>query len=596
MFSISLNAQLHFSEQGMEMGIDHYYQSAILMGGGAAFFDYNNDGLDDLWINGGNIPDKLLMNKGDGHYEDVSEKAGIASIVLGSLSVVTGDINNDHFRDVFVMTGNGDSNKLFLNEGNGQFMDISLSSAIGLDTAWTMSGALADINLDGYLDFYAGNYIEELAYLFDSLGNTIGFDHSCFTDFIYLNNGNETFTKLEEDFWSNQDGCVLASTFTDYDLDGDQDLMVANDFGAWIRPNRLFRNDHPDFMFEEVSNQLGADVGIYGMGIAIGDYDLDQDLDYYITNLGRNVLLENEGNSFVDRSTEAGVENTYYQGLNTVGWGTAFEDLNNDMYPDLLVANGYIPSTDFIEANPVNPNRVYINNRDGSFDDLSNIVGFSDAQMARGLACSDIDRDGDIDVLLMNINGLVIPGEEINIRMYQNELDEKNNWIQFSLEGTKNNFDAFGSFLKVFVGGEVLLKELNGGSSHASQNSSVLHFGLGTQSVVDSVLVYWPGGKYQSLYNPEINLRHHVIEDLDLYSSVFEHTFQNLSIFPNPAGDVLFIKNGALDLKFEIYGPMGQLNKSGQGRILQIHDLNPGLYYLKLSAEGQQQFHHFIKQ
>ena len=178
----------------------------------------------------------------------------------------------------------------------------------------------------------------------------IGFDHECFDNFFYLNNGDGTFTEMAEDLGVADAGCALAIATTDIDQDGDTDLYLANDFGEWVIPNAFFENVEGTDEFEDIGSMNNAGIEIYAMGIAIGDYDLDQDLDIYVSNLGWNVLLNNNGDGvFSDVTTEANVENEWGMfPFRATSWGTAFIDYDNDLYEDLFVSNGRIPAADFI--------------------------------------------------------------------------------------------------------------------------------------------------------------------------------------------------------------------------------------------------------
>lgn len=597
--SQALYGQFQMVQKSQEKGINHLYQNVQEMGGGCAFADFNHDGWQDIWINGGSQNEKLYMNDGTGSFIDKSEETGLSDLSLSATGVIVGDINNDGHKEVFLITGANSPNQLLYNNGDGSFTNITDEAGLLQDTAFSMSASFADINLDGYLDIYVGNYVSEIKLLYDGNGTAIGFDHTCADDYLYLNQKDNSFEKLEGDFWENQDGCVLASTFTDYNLDGDPDLMIANDFGEWITPNQLFENNYPDFNFSEVSEQLGTDIGIYAMGVAIGDYDLDEDLDYYYTNLGRNVLLKNEDGIFVDNTAFAGVEDIKYEDLNTVGWGTSFQDLDLDMYPDLLVANGYIPagggSLDWLASNPENPNKLYLNNKDGSFSDASSATGFTDKSKARGLASADIDNDGDVDVLVVNLNSLVIPGDEAKVALYENVLNTTHNFLKVELTGVKSNRDAYGSIVRAYAGGKVLMRELNGGSSHVSQNSSVLHFGLANNNTVDSLVVSWPGGAKQTVINPEINTTIEIEEDLSIYTSVDDqHTWQQ-TVYPIPTHLYLHLLNYSTDTSFKIFDQVGKLQFTGIGNRVNVEQLNKGIYYIQIQENNSVKTIPFIK-
>lgn len=596
LYLIQTNAQISFIDKTNEAGLDHWYQNLQYMGGGCAWFDANKDGYEDLWLTGGSQNDKLYLNQGDGSFVDVSESYNLNNIIPpGTLGVITGDLNNDGFREVILFNGTNQVNQILLNVDGERFENITIGSGIENDSLWTMSCSLADINLDGYLDIYFGNYMESPAFLYDGNGNANGFDHICFEDALYINNGDMSFSKAEDDIWANQYGCVLASCFTDYDLDGDQDLMIANDFGEWITPNRLFKNNFPELNFDEVAGDLNADAAVYGMGIAVGDLELDGDLDYYITNLGRNVLIKQEGDGFVDITTEAGVEDTQFQSLNTVGWGTVFEDINRDMYPDLFVSNGYIESLEFIETNPTNPNKLYLNNKDNTFEDISNNSGFSYGGRTRGLASSDYDQDGDVDICIVNVNGLEVPGQEQKIVLYQNNYETDGNWLSISLEGTVNNKDAFGSIVRCYADDYILVKELSTSGTHVSQHSSRLHFGLGEYTALDSILVMWPGGKIQSVYEVASNQHVHITEDEALYNGTEDETLNTLTLYPNPVEDVLFF-GLEQEVQYQIFNIKGQLIQQGKASRVDLRNLESGMYIISHGVNKEKQFYKFIKE
>ena len=595
-FVTETQAQVSFLDKTSEAGIDHWYQNIQYMGGGCAWFDMNNDGYDDLWLTGGNNSDKLYINNQDGTFNDASSDYELEQVIPGStIGVITGDLNNDGHREIILMTGKNQPNQLLLNVDGEKLENITLDSGIESDSVWTMSCSLADINLDGYLDIYFGNYMDMPGFLYDGNGNTVGFDHMCYDDELYLNNGDMTFTRLEEDVWPNQDGCVLASCFTDFDLDGDVDLMVANDFGEWVTPNRLFQNNYPEFSFTEVASDMNADAGIYGMGISVTDIELDGDLDYYITNLGRNVLLQQGDNGFDDITTSAGVENTQHQSLNTVGWGTVFEDINRDLYPDLFVSNGYIESLDFIETNPLNPNKLYLNNKDNTFEDISNDSGFSNAGRSRGLASSDFDNDGDADIVIVNVNGLELPGQEQSVVLYQNEFTTDGNWVKISLEGTVNNKDAYGSIVRCFVDDYTLVKEVSTSGTHASQNSSSQLFGLADYTMVDSISVTWPGGKVQKMYDVEVNQHLDIIEDESLYNSTENINNNQLTVFPNPLKDLLYIDSQNL-VSYQLFDINGSFISQGKNSYIDVSSLNQGMYILSTTVNQKITFHKLIKE
>jgi len=518
-----------FNEISVSAGIDHLHINQMLMGGGAAFFDYDNDGYLDLYLTGGETRDKLYHNNGNGTFTDVSLQAGLAvTDSINTMGVVTGDIDNDGYREVFLTTWDGYHNLLLKNNGNGTFQDISISAGIS-DTALSTSASFGDFNLDGYLDIYVVNYVDI------ANSNPInGFDYICYPNYLYLNNGNETFAESASAYGVADTGCGLATAITNFDQDGDMDVYIANDFGAWVLPNRLYKNNYPSANFSDITLISGMNDSIFGMGIAIGDYDEDGDFDYYVTNLGRNMLRNNQGNgTFADLTDSAGVANTYTDSnLFAVGWGTAFLDYDNDTYLDLFVANGHIPADTFIANSTSNPDVLFNNNGNGTFTDVSVSEGVNDTTMGRGFAYGDYDNDGDLDLLVMVVSD--DSASTNHVLLYENNLSNGFHWLKIKVQGTTNNRDGFGTRVRVVSGGRSWIREIDGGSSHLSQSASMAHFGLGTYTAVDSVIVTWLGGGQQVVTNVNVDQNLSFIED----STFFIFTNEKDSICP---GDSVFV-------------------------------------------------------
>jgi hypothetical protein len=246
------------------------------------------------------------------------------------------------------------------------------------------------------------------------------------------------------------------------------------------------------------------------MGIAIGDYDRDADLDYYQTNLGRNELSRNDGGTFTDVTTLANVESDSTGQLLNTGWGTFFFDVDNDSWPDLFVANGQIPSTEIIENVLLDSNRLYLNNTDGTFSDVSLSAQIGTVGRARGAAFGDLNNDGKLDFVVQNVHEYQ---DSAQVEIFRNS-SEVANWVGIKLQGIVSNRDAFGSRVRVVVDGISTVAEVGGGSSHASQNSSVLHFGLGESTTADSVVVTFTSGIEQVLVNVAANQVMLVVEDV----------------------------------------------------------------------------------
>ncbi|MCH7490797.1 MAG: CRTAC1 family protein [Gemmatimonadetes bacterium] len=507
-----------FRDVSSSAGIRHFCLDVNRVCGGVAFFDYNNDGTDDLYLTGGEEPDRLFRNEGDGTFRDVTKEAGLDFIRrFVTVGVATGDIDNDGFRDIFVTTGEDYPNILVRNNGDGTFSDISESAGIAREKRWSTAVTFGDYNLDGYLDIYVANYATYDGLPYDEhLTGGI-------SNWLYRNNGDNTFDEVAKSLGvANPDGLTLAVAFTDVDGDHDVDLMVANDFGYLFVPNALFRNEHPHGVFTDFSEASATDTAINGMGFAIGDYDEDGDFDYYVTNMMGNVLYSNTNASGVFR------ESAKAMGIDdrrSTSWGAAFIDFDNDTDLDLIVANGRVltrynlQDVDHVERflKP-HENKLYRADGPGNFIDVSRGEGVADSTKGRGLAVADYDNDGDLDFIVAVVNDVVPPhGYAL---LYRNETPAGNHWLKVRVEGTTSNRDGFGSHIRVVAGGRTWIREIGGGSSYLSQNSSVAHFGMGDYAVADSLIVTWPGGEREIFTDIRTNQTVFVVEKTSVsYSS-----------------------------------------------------------------------------
>jgi hypothetical protein len=481
-------------------GISHLHIDEYIMSGGAAFFDYDNDGSLDIYVTGGSTMDRLYHNNQDETFEDVSILAGFAatdSIITNG--VCTGDIDNDGDRDIFVTTGVDSPNLLFENQGDGTFINISFEAGI-VEMTWSSSASMGDYNLDGYLDIYVGNYVETFNLpgvpFYQQISETI-------PNYFYINNGDNTFSEQGELLNSDDAGATLAVSMTDFDLDNDIDIYVANDFGAFFSPNAMLKNQYPVDTMEDVADSIGMAIEINAMGIAIGDFDEDLKFDYYVTNMDNNVLLHNDGDDSF--SNVASFVNTLCD--DKVSWGTFFFDFNNDSYLDLFVANGAVLMQDIYRPQP---NSLFIAGSDFSYSESLDYTGQIDSAISRGAIYGDIDNDGDLDIFVVNMSDDT--ADDFNCYLLRNDSDNGLNWLEIKTEGTTNNFDGYGTKVILYANGLSYLREVDGGSSYESQSSSILHFGLNVDDLVDSLKVTWLGGETQTIYNISANQLIHIKE------------------------------------------------------------------------------------
>jgi hypothetical protein len=586
-------AQVYFEDASADAGIDHYSVQNIEldgMNGGVAWFDFNNDGWEDLYVTGGLQFDKLYINNQDGTFDDNSISSGIHQLTSNrnTYGVSAADLNRDGFEDLVVTTDSSSHNLVLMNMAAQTFQDVALSSGVG-DTAISAGVSFGDLNDDGWVDMYITNWRASTSQ------PPPGVNYA-YTDRLYLNNQDGTFSDitLTSSVYS-VTGAGLAAAFSDYDLDGDVDLLVANDFGGFPQfdNNKAYRNDGG--VLVDVSSETGFNIGIHAMGVAVGDYDEDLDLDYYVTDIGGNALLRNDGGSFVDVASNANVLSEWHLagGTNTGqaswSWGTVFFDYDNDSYLDLFSSNGFITQL----VGLTDENRLFRNiNASGTFEDVSVLAGMNTGLMNRGCAAADYDHDGDLDMAIATIDTLNGLGRCL---LMENLEGSMNNWVELSLTGTASNVDAIGTLVRLYAGQRSFIREVDGGGgSYLSHNSKLVHFGLGSIELIDSVVIEWPSGVLESFDNVSLNERITIIEGNGVVVSSEVDSELHLSLYPNPTDAYLFlsmdkpVKSGG----YAIYDRMGVLvsksdNPASKSTLkIDVSGLSKGFYLIELKGNG----------
>ena len=452
---------------------------------GQAWGDYDNDGWVDLYLTGGLNPSALYRNDGDGTFS-ISEHSGDVGLPdVWTGGAVWADYDNDGFKDLYVLA-NG-ANVLFHNEAGQGFQGVTQAAGVG-DTGKGTTAAWGDYDGDGYLDLYVANWscIPECPRPADP---------ALASDRLYHNNRDGTFTDVSGLLNAVKlQGSAFSASFVDFDNDGDPDIYVINDKAEQPIGNVLWRNDGPGcdgWCWHDASSETRSKIVKHGMGLAVGDYDNDLDLDFYFSDMVEPMaLLENLGDQFRDASKTAGV------GVgpgSVVGWGTAFFDFNNDGWLDLFLA-----STELIWAQDLQrpegmlfpyPNPLFQNRGDGTFLDVTPTSWQQQPKPSMGVAYADYDRDGLVDFVVGNFGQGYI--------LYRNAglAGAENHWLTIRLEGRAPiNSDAIHA--RVFVtteDGLTRMQEVKSGSSLGAGNDTALHFGLGG-STSAAVRVVWPDG------------------------------------------------------------------------------------------------------
>jgi hypothetical protein len=528
LFSTLSGTSQTFTEQASALNVTKIHIDTHIMGGGAAFFDFDNDGFQDLYVTGGETRDHLYLNDQTGSFSEIGISAGLGITEnIKTVGVTTGDIDNDGDRDILVTTGSGVPAILFLNNGDNTLINISSSAGI-VDSRWSTSAVFGDYNNDGYLDLHIGNYVDYIDvpfYDFMTSGNLNN---------LYLNNGDNTFTDVASSTNTANAGGLLANTFSDYDFDSDVDLILANDFGNLYSGNALLRNNYPTDDFLDISVSADMYYEINGMGVAIGDYDEDSDLDYYITNMMANLLhTNNNDQTFINDAFNSGTE-----AVSTVSWGTFFFDYDNDSYLDLFSASGGVMTMAVPQLN-----NLFENQQNGTFIDNATLQGVSDTCRSRGAAFGDIDNDGDLDIIVVNVDSDSINAKSASL--YVNNTNGASNYLAVNLVGTTSNRDAFGSRVRVVSNGRSWIREINGGSSYLSQNSSVAHFGLDNLADIDTIEVTWPNGEVQIDTNVNMNETITITQD-ELSGLPKKLEESDLIIFPNPTNKNITVSSSEI--------------------------------------------------
>jgi hypothetical protein len=500
------------------------------MSGGVGLIDCDDDGKLDILVANGSTVDRyrqstdplvtLYHQDSNLKFTDITASAGLTVKGWG-MGIAVADFDNDGILDIYV-TGYG-RNALYKGLGNCKFKDVTEKAGVAVG-GFSTGAAFADYDRDGFVDLFVARYVHL------DMNNLPGFGSDekfcrfkgvlvqCGPwgmqgegDVLFHNRGDGTFEEVSKkagvDDPKHRYG--MGAIWADYDNDGWPDLFLANDAG----PNFLYHNKH-DGTFDEVGLLSGVALSDDGqelgsMGVDFGDYDHDGNLDLFVTNFTDQPdnLYRNLGNkSFTDMAWASGLGQGSYS---YVKWGTGFVDVDNSGWLDVFVANGHVyPQVDAIPGSSHyrQPLQLFRNRQNGTFEDVSTIsgVGAMPLESRRGVAFGDLNNDGSIDIVVLNM------GQTPSLLL--NRTPSVNHRVSFHLVGTKSNRAAIGARVTVSSRSFKQLNEVRSGGSYISQNDLRLHFGLGSEDTIPSVEIFWPSGKTEILHDLPADFIYTIVE------------------------------------------------------------------------------------
>ncbi|NER16115.1 FG-GAP-like repeat-containing protein [Spongiivirga citrea] len=547
--------------------INYFTYAYIYMGGGVSAGDINNDGLIDLFFTGNMVSNKLYLNKGGLKFEDITKTARISGDKRWYTGSTMADVNNDGFIDIYCSVAGKNGNKenqLFINNGDNTFTEKAKEYGIA-DLGNSVQATFFDYDLDGDLDLYVANYPPTA---FNAPNSFYRFKQQYLknieSDRLYRNDG-DTFTNVTRESGIRNFGLSLSATVSDINSDGWPDIYVSNDFST---PDYFFLNNK-DGTFSESVKKVTKNTSFYGMGVDIADFNndllpdifqvdmspknnrrakanmasMDPALFWGTVNSGfhyqymQNSLQLNNGvvndslPDFSNVSRLAGVSSSDWS------WGPLFADLDNDGWKDIFVSNGTrreinnrdyflalegkkIPKDSFLAKSLAIPsekidNFVFENSKDLTFEKANDKWGISFEGFSNGSVYADLDNDGDLEIVLNNIDDKAV--------IFENISSDNTNYISLKFEGLKGNTNGLGAKAYIYANGQSQFQELTLTRGFQSSVAPQMHFGLGKAQIIDSIKIVWPGGNFQLLKNPKIN------ELLALnYSNSLEKEKQNL--------------------------------------------------------------------
>lgn len=559
-----LHSQTSFFDEAPSLALQHFFGTGVA-GGGVSFYDFDQDGWDDLTlateegrpinfyrnVNGGFVPLPSLIS----NLDEVKQ-------------ILWTDIDNDGDKDLFITTLRA-ANRLYENKGNLEMVDITAAAGLSMEILDTYGACLTDFDRDGWIDIFVTQ-------------RNIDFDTN--RNFFYRNLGNNTFEEIAESLGLDdpQKAPFFPAVF-DMNNDNWPDIYIAQDKS---QGNTLLLHNGASLTYTDVSIAASANLIMNAMGIAVGDYNCDGWQDLYVSNTPHgNALLQN--NQIGGFSELAEVTGTSFNGT---AWGTHFFDADNDGFEDLYVSGmavgANVPSSAF-----------YYNDKAGSFaEGEAGFVG--DTVSSFGNALGDYNNDGHLDILVINT-------KEFPAQLWKNEGHPGRNWLKIKLEGVLSNRDAIGARVDLYTDEHYQIRYQHGGMGYLGQNSASLHFGLGEMAQVDSMKVTWPTGHQDHFYDVQINQVLGIVEGSSTNGEIKVDDFllsdlteteerADWSFYPNPAKQNIHLTyEGTDNDQLLLYDSKGRQLATwpllNGHQTISTQTLAPGLYFLQRITPHLQQ-------
>lgn len=502
-------------------------------GGGVSLYDFNGDGWDDLSFPSAKGDSLLFFQNNQGIFEKIE---ALVIDTLATKQLLWADIDNDGDQDLYITSFQA-ANRLYENDGNMNLTDITTSAGFMLFPDPSYGAAFGDYDLDGFLDLYITNRSNGIS--------------DNYTNLLYKNNGDNTFTNVTIQT-NTSDGYKVSfcASFLDINHNLFPDIYIANDR---VAPNTLLLNEG-NGSFSDISASSNTGIVMNAMNVSAADYNNDSHLDIYITNTPEgNALFSNNGDeTFTEVAVNAGVA------FNQVSWGASFFDYDNDADLDLYVSS--------FETGVGKNNGFFENLDNGTFSSIIPNGMEGDTTKSFGNAIGDFNQDGLIDIVVSNVNAPIM--------LWENQTSNNNNWLKINLEGVVSNRDGIGSWIEVYTNGQKQVRYTQCGTGYLGQNSKNEHFGLGSFTQADSVIVFWSSGEVDKLENVDANQTLYIQEQMTINSLTnFSKEKINFSISPNPiSSHFFFIKNSfdsAVEAEIQLYTSSGQIIFNQKKNLLQ---------------------------